>query len=145
MGFFIHMDLYFPVKFYADKYAIPADMFLAIAMVESSLNPSAIGDEGHSVGMFQLHDQGAGAGMSIQDRLYPANSAQTAAAYLAELYQDTDQTWNSAISAYNQGLAGWKVRGTAFNRGYVDRVNAWWRTFQNEGWDWDRPIWWRQA
>jgi hypothetical protein len=42
------------------------------AVAESGLNPSAPGDSGHSIGLFQLHDGGAGKGMSVADRKDPA-------------------------------------------------------------------------
>jgi hypothetical protein len=42
------------------------------AAAESQLLATAIGDSGHSVGLFQLNDRGAGAGMSVADRQNPA-------------------------------------------------------------------------
>lgn len=33
------------------------------ALAESGFNPRAVGDSGHSVGLFQMHDRGAGAGL----------------------------------------------------------------------------------
>ncbi len=41
---------------------------LVNAVAESGLDPNAIGDGGHSVGVFQLNDAGAGAGMSVEAR-----------------------------------------------------------------------------
>lgn len=41
------------------------------AYAESSLNPRAIGDGGKSVGLFQLHEKGGGAGMSVAERQDP--------------------------------------------------------------------------
>lgn len=38
------------------------------AKAESRLRPGAIGDRGHSVGLFQLHDRGGGHGMSVEER-----------------------------------------------------------------------------
>jgi hypothetical protein len=52
--------------------AIPA---VVNAYAESRLNPLASGDGGHSIGLFQLHDAGAGAGMSLAARLDPAQNA----------------------------------------------------------------------
>lgn len=66
------------VREYAAKYGIPeSDMghfenfVLAMMKVESGGNPNAIGDNGHSVGLFQMHDQGAGHGMSVEQRKDP--------------------------------------------------------------------------
>jgi hypothetical protein len=41
------------------------------AYAESSLNPRAVGDSGASVGLFQLHERGAGAGMTVAERMDP--------------------------------------------------------------------------
>lgn len=41
---------------------------LAVAREESGLNPTAVGDAGHSVGLFQENDQGAGYGLSDAER-----------------------------------------------------------------------------
>lgn len=50
---------------------------VANAYAESRLDPAAIGDAGRSVGLFQLHDAGAGAGMSVEQRQDPdANTAR---------------------------------------------------------------------
>jgi TP901 family phage tail tape measure protein len=45
------------------KYGIDPAIALALAKAESNLNPRAIGDSGASVGLFQLHERGMGAGM----------------------------------------------------------------------------------
>jgi hypothetical protein len=50
---------------------------LALAMVlnawyESNLDPHAVGDNGASVGLFQLHERGEGAGLSVDERSDPA-------------------------------------------------------------------------
>ena len=44
------------------------------AVAESGLNPSAVGDGGKSVGLFQLHERGAGSGMSVADRKDPVKN-----------------------------------------------------------------------
>jgi hypothetical protein len=45
------------------------------AVAESGLNPNAVGDNGRSVGVFQLNERGAGAGMSVADRKDPVKNA----------------------------------------------------------------------
>lgn len=56
------------------------------AAYESDLDPGAVGDEGRSVGLFQLHESGAGAGMSVALRKNPAaNAMRIAAEYKARL------------------------------------------------------------
>lgn len=50
---------------------------IANAWVESKLNPEAVGDSGHSIGLFQLHDKGGGAGLSVEYRANPVNNTRT--------------------------------------------------------------------
>jgi tape measure domain-containing protein len=50
---------------------------LALAKVESGFNAKAVGDQGHSVGLFQLNDRGAGAGLTKEQRMDPATNART--------------------------------------------------------------------
>jgi hypothetical protein len=56
-------------------------LFVAAAAVvnayaESGLNPRAVGDGGASVGLFQLHIKGAGAGLSVAQRMDPTLNTQ---------------------------------------------------------------------
>lgn len=44
---------------------------VANAYRESALDPAASGDSGHSIGLFQLYDKGAGAGMTVTERQDP--------------------------------------------------------------------------
>ena len=46
------------------------------AYAESGLNPLASGDGGHSIGLFQLNDWGAGAGMTVAYRHDPTNNTR---------------------------------------------------------------------
>jgi hypothetical protein len=50
---------------------------LANAYAESALNPAAVGDGGKSIGLFQLHERGAGSGMSVAERKDPRINAKT--------------------------------------------------------------------
>jgi hypothetical protein len=49
---------------------------VANAYAESRLNPAAVGDKGASVGLFQLHERGAGAGMSVEARKDPTTNTR---------------------------------------------------------------------
>lgn len=71
----------------AIKNGIDPLIALALAKAESSLNPNAIGDNGHSVGLFQLHDQGQGAGQSVAQRQDPRHNAGQFLAAHAALYK----------------------------------------------------------
>lgn len=56
------------------KAGLPANVAaaaIANAWHESRLNPLAAGDNGQSIGLFQLYSKGAGHGMTIEDRKDP--------------------------------------------------------------------------
>ena len=67
------------------KYNVPPLFLKAVMLSESGGNPNAIGDSGHSVGLFQLHDQGYGHGMG-DARFDPLTNADRAAQGLAEAW-----------------------------------------------------------
>lgn len=67
------------------KYNVPPLFLKAVMLAESGGRPDAVGDNGHSVGLFQLHDQGYGAGMGDQ-RFDPQANADRAARGLAEAW-----------------------------------------------------------
>jgi hypothetical protein len=46
------------------------------AKAESNLNPLAVGDNGASIGLFQLYERGAGAGMTVEQRQDPATNTR---------------------------------------------------------------------
>jgi hypothetical protein len=47
------------------------------AYAESGLNPTIPGDGGHSIGLFQLNDWGAGHGLTVAFRQDPVNNTRT--------------------------------------------------------------------
>lgn len=53
--------------------------YVAAAMVESNLDPYAIGDNGDSVGLFQENENGRGYGLSVAERQNPVENARRAA------------------------------------------------------------------
>ena len=80
---------------------------VANAIAESGLNPSAIGDGGHSVGLFQLNDRSAGApwkGLSVEERSDPVTNTRyilrdNAVSYVVSLlsrpgYTASDAAWD---------------------------------------------------
>ena len=62
------------------------NLALATAYQESGFNPRAVGDSGHSVGLFQLHDQGEGAGMG-ESRYDPETNARRALSEFVSLWK----------------------------------------------------------
>ena len=67
------------------KYNVPPTFLKSVMLAESGGNPNAVGDAGHSVGLFQLHDQGYGYGMG-DSRYDPETNADRAAQGLAEAW-----------------------------------------------------------
>ena len=87
----------------AQESHIDPRLFLSVAQVESNFNPGAIGDQGTSFGLFQLHRGGqAPSNYSNQQLLNPATNA------------------NLAIPGIKEGL---KVAGPFQN------TASWWQTF----------------
>ena len=84
----------------AREKGVPVTLALAIAQVESGLNPDAIGDGGHSVGLFQLNDRGEGAGMSVADREDPRRNAEIALTQVANvLKSNPNMSWGDIAAA----------------------------------------------
>lgn len=68
------------------KYNVPPMFLKSVMLIESGGRPDAVGDSGHSVGLFQLHDMGYGHGMG-DSRFDPEANADRAARGLAEAWQ----------------------------------------------------------
>lgn len=68
------------------KHNVPPLFLKAVMLIESGGDPGAVGDSGHSVGLFQLHDQGYGHGMGDL-RFDPDANADRAARGLGEAWQ----------------------------------------------------------
>jgi len=65
-------------EFVAAGYSLPVAAAAVVnAYAESSLNPLAVGDNGRSVGLFQLNIRGAGAGMTTAARQDPLTNVRT--------------------------------------------------------------------
>lgn len=92
------------------KHNVPPLFLKAVMLAESGGRPDAVGDSGHSVGLFQLHDQGYGSGMG--DRRYdPEVNAERATQGLAE-------AWHAgARDGYSGGLAVRAAYDYSFNPG----------------------------
>jgi hypothetical protein len=67
------------------KHNVPPMFLKAVMLIESGGRPDAVGDNGHSVGLFQLHDMGYGHGMG-DARFDPEANAERAARGLAEAW-----------------------------------------------------------
>jgi soluble lytic murein transglycosylase-like protein len=106
------------------KYNVPPLFLKAVMLSESGGRPDAIGDSGHSVGLFQLHDHGYGAGMG-DARFEPATNADRAARGLAEAWHAGERAGFSGEqavrAAYNYSFnpgGGWAYQGDSVVRNY---------------------------
>ncbi|MGH2633332.1 MAG: transglycosylase SLT domain-containing protein [Tepidiformaceae bacterium] len=106
------------------KYNVPPLFLKSVMLSESGGQPDAVGDQGHSVGLFQLNDNGYGAGMG-DSRYDPATNADRAAQGLAEAWhagQNAGYTGEYAVRAaydysFNPG-GGWAYQGDSVVRNY---------------------------
>ena len=109
---------------WAQKYNVPPLFLKSVMLSESGGQPDAVGDQGHSVGLFQLNDNGYGAGMG-DSRYDPQTNADRAAQGLAEAWhagQNAGYTGEYAVRAaydysFNPG-GGWAYQGDSVVRNY---------------------------
>jgi len=134
MPYLVHPYILTNVMLRAEQFCVDPETILGIIAAESGFDPWAIGDSGHSVGLGQLHDQGAGTGMSVAERMDVSRNIEVLTQYLVNCYQAT-LNWDDAFSAYNQGIAGWRAKGAAVNRFYVATVRSWIVRFSIRGFD----------
>ena len=108
------------------KYNVPSTFLKAVMLSESGGRADAVGDSGHSVGLFQLNDEGYGFGMGDK-RFDPEANADRAAKGLAEAWhagQNAGFAGEYAVrAAYNYSFnpgGGWAYQGdsvvTNYNR-----------------------------
>lgn len=106
------------------QYNVPPLFLKAVMLSESGGRADAIGDGGHSVGLFQLHDQGYGAGMG-DARFDPEVNAERATRGLAEAWHAGERAGYSGEfavrAAYNYSFnpgGGWAYQGDSVVRHY---------------------------
>jgi uncharacterized membrane protein YgcG len=97
----------------AKKDGVDPATAVADMLVESGGNNKAIGDGGHSVGLFQLNDQGEGAGMSVAERQDPTRNAEIALSHFAK-----------ANSGEDPGVVAYNAERPADRSAYVAKVDA---------------------
>lgn len=87
----------------ASRYGVDPAAMIAIAMHESGLRANAVGDNGSSFGLFQLHQGGALGGMSPKAALDALTNALVAAKALAGL-GGRGLTGSAAVSLLSRGF-----------------------------------------
>lgn len=106
--------------------------FMAIlaagAYAESGWNPRAVGDGGHSIGIFQMHDRGAGAGLSVEQRQDPNVQAQHMIPRYIDGYNRYRNQYQGAqlasmVAAYAERPLGWDNPNSAAHNGYRNAFN----------------------
>ena len=106
------------------KYNVPPLFLKSVMLSESGGRPDAVGDQGHSVGLFQLNDNGYGAGMG-DSRYDPETNADRAAQGLAHAWhagQNAGYAGEYAVRAaydysFNPG-GGFAYQGDSVVRNY---------------------------
>lgn len=104
------------VTHWAHHYGIPPKVALAIAQVESGLNPHSVGDYGTSFGLYQLHQGGELGSHSETWAFDPSNNARTALRVVAE-QRRLHPTWS-------WGQVAAAAQRPADPVGYAQKVNA---------------------
>lgn len=115
--------------------AIVALGVLSTLDAESGGRVDAVGDGGHSIGLFQMHDQGAGYGMSVAQRQDPDVQFKHAEAIVKSL--ESALYWSrvqgTPFTPATVAIAVKRVQKCAdgFEVGYA---NAWTRLQAEAGW-----------
>lgn len=101
-------NIYGPVEAVAVQYGIPASLWEDIAYVESGYNPSAVGDNGTSFGLFQLHIGGQLPAQynSNPSAVYdPTLNAQIAMPSIAKAWNNLKGSFNATSPSWWQNFA----------------------------------------
>lgn len=106
------------------KHNVPWLLFKAVMLSESGGRPDAVGDAGHSVGLFQLNDRGYGYEMG-DARFDPVQNAERGTQGLAKSFRkvvgpgpvDEAAVRNTYDDTFNPG-GGWAYQGDSVVRWY---------------------------
>lgn len=81
------------------------------AKAESNLNPSAVGDGGKSIGLFQLHESGGGRGMSREQRMDPVLNTRRIIEEMRAVWNKTSDGIESLSNAVARGASVGELAG----------------------------------
>ena len=88
----------------AKQQGVNPKLALAVARKESAVDPSAVGDSGRAIGMFQLHEAAAAdMGLTPEDRKDPIKNITAGIGYLKRQSDRFGGDINKALMAYNGG------------------------------------------
>ena len=101
---------------------VPARLLRAIAIVESSERDNATGDDGVSIGRYQLHERFHAERARLYGEYDPRDplAAGIIAARILEANYRQLGDWTLAIGAYQRGVTG--VRRMGVNKTYIAKV-----------------------
>lgn len=128
----LHPEVYGAIWIEAKVTNLSPYLIAGVIQVESAFNLYAIGDAGLSHGLMQLHERGAGAGVPPWQLHTIAWNVRIGASYLATCVQETGSI-PDGVSAYNQGIEGWRNNGRVVNSKYVQDVLNWEVYFETKG------------
>ena len=119
---FANIESYITEK--AAQIGIPKDVVLCVAQIESSFNPAAIGDDGKSIGLFQLQcrtawDVGYSKSYPCKWLLNYKHNTKFALRYLKNKIDRHGLYYG--IAAYNQGHVCIR-KGKVCNREYLQKI-----------------------
>lgn len=96
-------DIYNAVSPYANQYGVPDRIWEDIAWNESGYNPNIIGDNGISIGLFQLNTAGGqGTGYSTSSLEDPSTNASIAMPYIGNAYNSLKGSFDDSINWWIQ-------------------------------------------
>lgn len=115
------------IKTAAARYGVDWQLVVAIAWRESSLDPSAIGDNGRSIGLMQVKIATAewinqGRPVTQNQLLDPEFNLDVAVRYLKYQIDRYHGNIRDAVAAYNHGSHHENLSGVDVNKAYVDGV-----------------------
>lgn len=90
--------------------------YISLMTVESGGREDAIGDSGHSVGLWQLHDAGAGKGLTVEERKDPEVQYRV---FIPQI----DRAFDYAVAAGYRGEDLVALTGGMAERPYDDPAN----------------------
>lgn len=89
----------------ATKNGVNPELAIAVMTKESGGDPTAVGDAGDALGLFQLHEGAAAdVGMSPEDRTDTFKNIQGGVQYLGQLRDRYDGDLSKMLQAYNGGM-----------------------------------------
>lgn len=110
----------------ARNYGIDPALAVAVAHVETGglFDARIRGDNGHSIGLFQLHDRGQGSNMTVEQREDPRQNAQRAISTMAAVYRDGRAIDYNRDGRISPGEIAATAQRPLDQRAYAELVNS---------------------